>query len=205
MKVLTDDAPEYGGPITKGLVIFLHPTPEGVINMEGININYFRELFLRILDEDEAAIQRSNKQVASEINNEGDEADSASLEREETLCLKLKGRKSHYIRKVRQALARIDQGLFGICEHCDEPIETNRLKARPTANLCISCKEEEERFEGHVLYSRRSHTLGRSMKVSTNVINFPQGNDEQKSSGDGKVILNNDNENSDQRAIDSVL
>ena len=46
--------------------------------------------------------------------------------------------------QIERALSKLESGSFGVCEVCDEPIETGRLKARPTALLCLSCKEEEE-------------------------------------------------------------
>ena len=45
------------------------------------------------------------------------------------------------------ALAKIEQGSFGICDECGEAIASGRLEARPVTTLCIKCKEEEEEQE----------------------------------------------------------
>jgi RNA polymerase-binding transcription factor DksA len=40
---------------------------------------------------------------------------------------------------IKQALARIDKGVYGICEVCDEPIRAERLKAVPYSSMCVKC------------------------------------------------------------------
>lgn len=48
------------------------------------------------------------------------------------------------IRDIDEALARIADGSYGICEFCDQPIFRERLEAIPYARLCLSCKKSEE-------------------------------------------------------------
>ena len=43
------------------------------------------------------------------------------------------------IRKIKQALAKIDSGTYGVCERCDKKIAPQRLKALPYATTCIKC------------------------------------------------------------------
>lgn len=50
----------------------------------------------------------------------------------------------HELKKVQNALERLDAGLYGICEHCQQPIDVERLAALPAATLCIPCKAKEE-------------------------------------------------------------
>lgn len=45
------------------------------------------------------------------------------------------------LRDVRKSLKRIEDGSYGICKYCEEPIEEGRLKARPAAGSCVSCKK----------------------------------------------------------------
>ena len=59
----------------------------------------------------------------------------------------IRGRESRLIKKLRQALERIDNQTFGICESCGEDINPRRLEARPVTTKCIDCKQEEERLE----------------------------------------------------------
>jgi RNA polymerase-binding transcription factor len=44
-----------------------------------------------------------------------------------------------------RALARIDDGTYGVCESCGQPIGKARLQAFPRATLCVTCKQREER------------------------------------------------------------
>ncbi len=93
----------------------------------------------------------------------GDEVDVATNNRDRDLLIKLKGRQSFFLRKVDHALDRIDKGTFGECFECGDNISMDRLYARPTATHCITCKEDQERGESHMLYEKKSHTLGKEI------------------------------------------
>lgn len=97
------------------------------------------------------------------VLEKGDEVDLSQEDRQRALELKLLGRQNFMLKKIDNALFKIKSGTFGICEECDGEIEMNRLRARPVATQCISCKEEEERNEGQMLYEKRSHTHGKTM------------------------------------------
>jgi DnaK suppressor protein len=49
------------------------------------------------------------------------------------------------IEMIKQAIARIDNGQYGICQVCDEPISKERLEAVPYSNMCIKCASKAER------------------------------------------------------------
>lgn len=112
--------------------------------------------------------------------NEGDEADLAKGEEMSYLESKLVDRDSFYLKKLRQALHRIELGHFGVCEECGAGISVQRLKARPSAHLCIGCKEEQERQEGSRFKasSRRAVTS----KTASNMITFPRNKQEHVNS-----------------------
>ncbi len=76
-----------------------------------------------------------------------DDADAASVEIDHNLLFRIRGRETHLIKKIDEALAKIDNGTYGICDACGEEISLGRLEARPVAPLCISCKEEQEKME----------------------------------------------------------
>jgi len=76
-----------------------------------------------------------------------DEGDIASHEFEQGMQLRMINRDLLYLNKIDQSLEKIQSGEFGECGSCMEEIENQRLVARPTATLCFSCKEEEERLE----------------------------------------------------------
>jgi len=117
----------------------------------------------------------------------GDSADQAIDEREKALSLKLKGREDFYLKKVMNALDRIKEGSFGSCEDCDQDIEEGRLLARPTAILCISCKEGEEKIENQILYNKKSHTHGKTF-INNNIINIGTVKSTEEQNLAGNVI-----------------
>lgn len=78
---------------------------------------------------------------------QADVADQASAEAASSLTFRLRDREYHLFRKVVQALQRLEDGTYGICEECGEPIAVERLLARPVTTLCLSCKQEQERDE----------------------------------------------------------
>ncbi len=84
-----------------------------------------------------------------EKENYADLGDQASAESDRNLLLRLRGREQRLLKKIDEALKRIEDGTFGICESCGEKISIKRLEARPVTTLCIDCKtaqEEEEKL-----------------------------------------------------------
>lgn len=81
-----------------------------------------------------------------------DLGDQASAETERSFMLRLRGRERRLLKKIENAIERIEQGVFGICEKCASEIDIRRLEARPVTTLCIECKiqqeEEEKLMEG---------------------------------------------------------
>jgi DnaK suppressor protein len=71
---------------------------------------------------------------------------SDSFERE--LALGLVSNEQQVLYRINEALRRIDEGTYGKCEVCGQPIKESRLKALPFATMCISCKEKEESSGG---------------------------------------------------------
>ena len=76
-----------------------------------------------------------------------DEMDLASSEYLQSFTFRLRGREKTFLKKIDHAIRKIDDGKFGVCEECEEPISLKRLEARPETTLCIRCKEDQERIE----------------------------------------------------------
>ncbi|WP_091044853.1 TraR/DksA family transcriptional regulator [Glycomyces sambucus] len=74
-----------------------------------------------------------------------DQIDSGSKTVEHEHEVAVAGAISERIRQVTHALERIDEGGYGFCEKCGKPIPAARLAAFPSATLCVSCKQLEER------------------------------------------------------------
>jgi DnaK suppressor protein len=78
-----------------------------------------------------------------------DLGDQASAEIDRNFMLRLRGRERKLLKKIEEALDRIEHGIFGICDKCGQEIDIRRLDARPVTTMCIECKtlqEEEEKL-----------------------------------------------------------
>jgi DnaK suppressor protein len=78
-----------------------------------------------------------------------DLGDQATAETDRNFMLRLRGREQRLLKKIDEAISRIDNGTFGICDDCGNEIEMKRLEARPVTTMCIECKtlqEEEEKL-----------------------------------------------------------
>jgi len=116
--------------------------------------NGFRRLLeeerARLLAELEAMEEHTPEvedQVGMDIGGGYDEdlADVASSTFEREKGLALESSVQQLLTQVDEALARIEEGTYGTCVRCGNPIDAARLKVLPYATLCIKCKEEEER------------------------------------------------------------
>ncbi|HEU0031805.1 MAG TPA: TraR/DksA C4-type zinc finger protein [Kofleriaceae bacterium] len=108
--------------------------------------------FQELLEEKRKVVLERARQMLSEgmvldANDLPDEMDLASSEYIQSFEFRLRGREKSLLSKLDLALKKIDDGTFGICEICEEPIGKKRLEARPETSLCIKCKEDQEREE----------------------------------------------------------
>lgn len=94
---------------------------------------------------DIAASLRNRDEIA--IEKTADAIDEVQLAGERELAIRNLDRESILLRNVRAALARIADGTFGTCMHCEEEINAKRLNAVPWAPFCIRCQEAADRHE----------------------------------------------------------
>ena len=66
-------------------------------------------------------------------------ADSSQVTAERAEVEALAGSLRESLNEVEQALTKFDQGVYGLCERCGQPIAPARLEAKPAARLCIDC------------------------------------------------------------------
>ncbi|GAB6267820.1 MAG: RNA polymerase-binding protein DksA [Smithella sp.] len=95
-------------------------------------------------------LSEAGKTVSEMTNgkeNYPDPNDRASLESDRNFELRIRDRERKLIMKMQEAIKRIDDGIFGICEVCGGPISDKRLMARPVTTLCIDCKTKQEKLE----------------------------------------------------------
>ncbi len=115
--------------------------------MEPKKIEEFRKILQSQLDELLREAGRTVSEMTDEKTNFPDPTDRASLESDRNFELRIRDRERKLIMKIREAMERLDEGEFGICESCEEEIGDARLLARPVTTLCIDCKTEQERQE----------------------------------------------------------
>jgi DnaK suppressor protein len=77
----------------------------------------------------------------------GDIYDQASSERDRELGLLLGDREREKVHAIDEALLRIDENEYGVCEECEEEIPLGRLKAMPFARHCVKCKSDLEKLQ----------------------------------------------------------
>jgi DnaK suppressor protein len=85
--------------------------------------------------------------ISSEKESFPDPTDQAVAELDNNFVLRLRGREQKLLKKIDEAISRIDSGTFGVCESCSEQISLKRLEARPVTALCIECKTRQEEEE----------------------------------------------------------
>jgi DnaK suppressor protein len=109
--------------------------------------------FQDLLEEKRKAVLERAREMLSvenmslDTNDLPDEMDLASSEYLQSFEFRLRGREKSLLNKLDLALKKIEDGTFGVCEICEEPIGKKRLEARPETTLCIKCKEDQEREE----------------------------------------------------------
>jgi DnaK suppressor protein len=116
--------------------------------MERERLESFRELLNERLKAILGEAEKTVKGMTNDRDSFPDPTDRANLETDRNFLLRIRDRERKLIGKIKEALARIDDGTFGICEECGEEISEERLKARTMTTLCIDCKtkaEEEEK------------------------------------------------------------
>lgn len=108
---------------------------------------YFKNVLTQMLDAASSETGRDSRNIVHFGEDSGDFADLASIDIDKTLNLRIRERGSRLIRKIKEALIRLEDGTFGICDECGSEIPEKRLQVRPIATLCIRCKEKEEMAE----------------------------------------------------------
>ena len=114
--------------------------------MNEAQLAFFRDLLSRMRDD---ILRKADETVEHmrEVDNVSDPADRATVEEEHTLELRARARERKLLKKIEQAIERIDNGDYGYCDETGEPIGIGRLLARPTATLTIEAQERRERLQ----------------------------------------------------------
>jgi DnaK suppressor protein len=105
---------------------------------------HFREILKAWKQELMEEVDRTVHHMQDEAANFPDPNDRATQESEFTMELRTRDRERKLIKKIDEAIGKLDDGEYGYCEQCGVEIGIRRLEARPTATLCIDCKSLDE-------------------------------------------------------------
>jgi DnaK suppressor protein len=115
--------------------------------MDKVTQALFKDILTKRLNE---LLDEAEKTVAGMTDAEDtfpDPTDRATLESDRNFLLRIRDRERKLIMKIREAMQRIEDDTFGICEACGDDIGIERLTARPVTTLCIECKRKQEANE----------------------------------------------------------
>ena len=109
--------------------------------------NHFKKILTQLRGELIEDIEKTVQTMQDEVTVFADPNDRASQESDMALELRNRDRESRLISKIDSALDRIEKNDYGFCDICGEEIGIRRLEVRPTATMCLDCKEIEEKKE----------------------------------------------------------
>src|SRR5579871_1328669 len=109
----------------------------------GLKVGTYRKM----LDKKAEEVRRSMSaqkaaQVVSRLDVPSDEGDLSQQHHEEWIFLNRNTIDMKLLREISDALVRIEQGTYGVCLECEEPISAKRLEAVPWARYCVACQEQ---------------------------------------------------------------
>jgi len=117
---------------------------DGEEYMSPAQIEHFRGILNSWKQELMREVDRTVHHMQDEATNFPDPNDRATQESEFSIELRTRDRERKLLKKIDEALERLDEGDFGYCDTCGVEIGIRRLEARPTATQCIDCKTLDE-------------------------------------------------------------
>ena len=112
--------------------------------MDDKQIAHFRKILEAWRDQLRAHVNQTVDRMNTETANFPDNSDRATQEEEFSLELRMRDRERKLIKKIEKTIRKLNTGDYGYCEECGEEIGIKRLEARPTAELCVNCKNLAE-------------------------------------------------------------
>lgn len=110
---------------------------------------HFKKILLNWKMQLQAEMEKTVHHLQDDVVNFPDPNDRASHEEEFNLELRTRERERKLIKKIDEALQRLEINEYGYCEQCGITIDIKRLEARPTATMCVDCKQIDEIREKH--------------------------------------------------------
>ena len=123
---------------------------KGEAYMSDKQLAHFRAILSSLREELVEDIERTVHTMQDEATVFADPNDRATVEEEHMLEQRVRDRERKLLKKIDEAISRLDSEEFGYCNLCGIEIGLKRLEARPTATLCIDCKTLEEHREKQI-------------------------------------------------------
>lgn len=115
--------------------------------MDKETLEQFKEQLIAKKEEILAEVGKTLNEMTDQTTNIPDPNDRATVESGRSFELRIRDRERKLLSKIEEALVRIEDGEFGVCDGCGEEIGIKRLEARPVTTLCIDCKTLQETRE----------------------------------------------------------
>jgi DnaK suppressor protein len=115
--------------------------------MDKEQLDHFRK---KLHDMSKSLLNEAEKTISDMTDsndNYPDPTDRAAAESDRSFELRIRDRERKLLNKIKEAIERIEDGSYGICDECGEEISVKRLDARPVTTLCIDCKTKQENHE----------------------------------------------------------
>ena len=122
----------------------------------------------KLLEEKESLVFNASKSGDIDLSllNGGDDVEQSISDYNNSHQLRFRNREVFYAKQIEKALKKFDVNEYGLCSECGCGIKYERLLARPTAEMCIFCKEESERDEFSSFTGRQSKSLGKVVDLT---------------------------------------
>ena len=134
----------------KGVTPVMKKTPSAV-QPSKVSMGPYEEIKKSLWSQKESILAEAGVIIGNTLNPTSDAfpdwTDQASVETDQNFVLRLREREQQLLKKINDAIERINDETFGICEVCGGQISLKRLKARPVTTLCIDCKTKQETEE----------------------------------------------------------
>lgn len=122
----------------------------------------------KLLSEKETLVFAEEKgaELDLALTQGGDDVEQSITDYNNSHQLRFRNREVFYAKKIDKALKKFETNEYGLCSECGYWIKFERLLARPTAEMCILCKEESERDESSSFIGRQSKSLGKVVDLT---------------------------------------
>jgi DnaK suppressor protein len=120
------------------------------------NLELLRQVLKSRID---GAVATTGLRDSIRIHQVADPIDLTQQAGEREMAMQNLHRGAALVRQLRSAMERLDDGSYGICLQCEEPISPRRLEAVPWAEFCISCQETADQLNSKRAFNTNTREL----------------------------------------------